>query len=121
MALKLKIFSNEASGNTVPEVTVEDGVVVEGPLEPVLLVLNRPFPLLNSFAVKVLPSEAGLATELVIDLHRLEFLLTIVRKFICSYHFILGSLSSLNFKFGISGTGIPVNRVPGMVSLFALM
>ena len=45
-----------------PEVPIEDGVVVEGPLEPVLLVLNRPLPLLHPLAVKVLPSEAGLAT-----------------------------------------------------------
>ena len=69
-AIKAKDYSNEASGNTVPEVAVEDGVVVEGPLEPVLLVLNRPFPLLHSFAVKVLSSEAGLATELEVELRR---------------------------------------------------
>lgn len=64
------------SGNTVPEVPVEDGVVVEGTLESVLLVLDCPLPLLHSLAVKVLSSKASLSTKLVIDLHRLEFLFT---------------------------------------------
>ena len=64
------------SGNTVPEVPVEDGVVVEGTLESVFLVLDCPLPLLHSLAVKVLSSKASLSTKLVIDLHRLEFLFT---------------------------------------------
>ena len=59
-----------------PEVPIEDCVVVESPLEPVLLVLDRPLPLLYSLAVKILPSETGLATKLLIDLPRLEFHLT---------------------------------------------
>lgn len=84
------------SGNTVPEVTIEDGVVVEGALEPVLLVLDRPLPLLNSLAVQVLSSEAGLATELVMSLHRLEFHYNRVRKL--SVLTILSPLGSFQIR-----------------------